>query len=142
MASHLSSNPSEFSASQLTDYLLSLELLLLDPARRANPESIADIFAEDFREFGKSGRSYDKASILDALASENHHPDRRVIIENFRVVALGSAALATYISIVHQSEFPEQSALRSSVWVYQDFKWQILFHQGTSITSAGPPERR
>jgi hypothetical protein len=110
----------------LRDLLLGLETLLLDPVQRVRPDSIADHFAEEFREFGKSGRTYNKAEILEWLRTENLS-NRKVAIENFEVTPLGdSAALVTYISVVEQVR-----ALRSSIWLFRERQWQILFHQGT-----------
>ncbi len=111
----------------LAHILLALEERLLDPDVSKQPKAVAAMLAEDFREFGKSGRLYDRESILALLAAEVPQP---IAVEEFRAQLLGSeAALATYVSRAADGK----QARRSSVWVYREGRWQMLFHQGTSI---------
>jgi len=54
----------------LTEILLDLEKKLLDPALRRTPEKLASLLADDFVEFGSSGRSLDKKRILYLLRKQ------------------------------------------------------------------------
>ena len=120
----------------LHDALLRLELQLLDPAIRKERAAVAALLADEFCEVGRSGRVYTKPQILDELASE---PERAMELEDFTVVALGeTAALATYRSV-----HGDAKACRSSVWVWRDGRWQMLYHQGTAAAlSASAAENR
>lgn len=111
----------------LAHVLLSLEERLLNPDTRKQPKAVATMLADDFQEVGKGGRLYDRESILELLAAEMPQP---IAAEEFRAQLLGpEAALATYVSRAADGG----QARRSSVWVYRDGRWQMLFHQGTSI---------
>ena len=54
--------------------LLRNEKLLLDPAFRRDRSQVAALLAEDFFEFGASGRIWSRDTILDLLATENYAP--------------------------------------------------------------------
>lgn len=45
------------------------ELRLLDPRTRRSPERVAELLHPDFTEFGASGRAWDRASMLAAIAT-------------------------------------------------------------------------
>ena len=108
----------------LAAYLQSLEELLLQPETRANPTKVAALLTDDFREFGSSGRIYTKPEILSVLAKEE---PRAITLCNLVCQQLSpEAALLTY-----QSSALDRAALRSSLWVLRDGRWQMLFHQGT-----------
>lgn len=122
--------------------LLTQERRLLDPAIRRQRHLVAAMLAEEFREFGSSGRAYSKAQILDAL---QHEPEQRIELHDFAAVFVGeAAALATY-----RSAGPRGEALRSSLWVWREGQWLLAFHQGTAIgtslanepTTAPPSEQ-
>ena len=92
---------------------------LLESDARTLPELIAD----DFLEFGASGRTWTAAEVREALATE---PARDVPMEDFAVARLGvGAALVTY-----RSRDPRH-ARRSSIWVRRNGRWVMRFHQGT-----------
>ena len=112
----------------LLEELTALEQRLHDPAIRRNPAQIACLLADEFREFGKSGRVYDKASLVQTLADERPSPDEeRIEAAGFALLPVSAdAALLTY-----RSTCAGTSALRSSLWIYRDGRWQMLFHQGT-----------
>ena len=50
--------------------LRSLEEQLLQPEIRKNSEKLGDLLADEFVEFGSSGRTFDKRSIIDRLPQE------------------------------------------------------------------------
>ena len=55
--------------------LRSLEEQLLQPKIRKNPERLGDLLADEFIEFGSSGRTFDKRSVIDRLPQEQRHPE-------------------------------------------------------------------
>lgn len=115
-----------------------LEKRLHDPAVRCNAAEVALLLADEFREFGKSGRVYDKAAMLQSLADEAPVPVQNPLAQapiessGFVLVPVGAhAALLTYRSISAGTE-----ALRSSLWIYRDARWQMLFNQGTKSSAS------
>jgi len=120
------SNPQTPELSALTAELKALELRLLEPAVRGNPEAVAELLAPEFTEYGASGQVFDRAAILAALAAEGTKVARR--ISRFSVRPLGpDAALAT-CRVKRADGF---ETLRSSVWQRREGRWLMVFHQGT-----------
>jgi|ERR1041385_5807896 hypothetical protein len=119
----------------LSELLLEKEKKLLDPALRQQPEKLAPMLADDFLEFGSSGRAYDKKQVLYLLRKQ---VPARLTIEEFRVHELASsAALVTYRARSERSDGrPEKYSLRSSVWVQRGGEWQMMFHQGTLVAES------
>jgi hypothetical protein len=114
----------------LSEQIRDLEIKLLDPEIRASPEALAKLLADDFVEFGSSGRIYDKQQIVRALRSDAGY---RYTLDAFQVRRLGpGVALATYQTTrVGPDALAPQNALRSSIWRRQEGRWQMTFHQGT-----------
>ena len=111
----------------LGELLLDLEKRLMDRSLRRNREQVSSLLHEDFREFGSSGRIWNREAMLTLLQSEpsSVSPD----ILDFNVARIApAAALVTYRAVGSSG-----SSLRSSVWVLEGEDWQILFHQGTKI---------
>ena len=110
--------------SDLAESLRALELRLARPAAREDRGSVAHLIADDFREIGQSGRTYDKprtlASMLAAAREE-------IAIEHFAVRELG----ADHVLVTYRAITPSGATLRSSIWVRRGGGWQIVFHQGT-----------
>jgi hypothetical protein len=116
----------------LHELLLKHEQQLMDPLFRKNRDQVSALLAEEFREFGSSGRIWNKAAILELLASETPQPAPRV--EDFTIQRLGpETALATYRTVPEHSAGAPQASLRSSLWIRSKHGWQVLFHQGTRI---------
>jgi hypothetical protein len=110
--------------------LTALEESLWRPATRFDREHLARVFADDFDEFGRSGKHWSReASIAaDAAAFEAVLP-----LPGLRIRALGpDVALLTYRS---ETTYPDDGvtlvANRSSVWQRIDGEWRLRFHQGT-----------
>ncbi len=98
---------------------------MLDPAVRCGPEA-ATLLDDGFREFGSSGRVWDRASILAALAVDDWDAPE---VGDLVGTAVGPhVVLVTYWSIR-----PERSTLRSSVWCRRDGRWLLFLHQGTIV---------
>jgi hypothetical protein len=117
----------------MTDKTLEAELHRLESAlARRDSELLAGdsralpgLIADDFLEFGASGRTWTAADVRNALATES---PRDVPMEDFAVSRLGvGVALVTY-----RSRDPRH-AKRSSIWVRRGGHWVMRFHQGTLI---------
>jgi hypothetical protein len=106
-----------------------LEEKLLQPSFRRNRKEIAELLAEDFYEFGSSGRVWNKQQILDHLETG---PIFNVTIRDFQAKQLAPGAiLVTYNLTIQTPQTETTHSLRSSIWISHEDRWQILFHQGT-----------
>jgi hypothetical protein len=115
----------------LAKVLRGLEERLLQSDVRRSPAAVGDLLADEFVEFGSSGRVFDKRQIIEALRGEATRSQRSVLEFRTSVLAPG-VVLATYrlASSDGHSETPAQS-LRSSIWKLIGERWQMVFHQGT-----------
>ena len=105
------------------------ERALLTGAVRGDRLTAGLLLHKDFREVGQSGRVWDRESILEMMEAEAH--DGPVDIRAEDMVSLGLApdvVLLTFDSVTARGR-----AHRSSVWVRESGRWQILHHQGTSV---------
>jgi len=115
-------------SAKLAAHLQLLEEELLRPEVRRDPGRLGALLAEEFREFGASGRIFDRAAILRELATEE---SAKLSLAAFACQRLApDIALVTYRS--HREDTTgTREALRSSLWILRDGRWQVLFHQGT-----------
>jgi hypothetical protein len=114
----------------LSEHLRSLEERLTNPEIRKSPAELAKLLADDFREFGGSGRIFDKRQIIDALKTQ---APVQLWLDEFQTMPLApEIVLVTYRG---NCRFPDTDrilhSLRSSVWRYRDSRWEVVFHQGT-----------
>jgi hypothetical protein len=123
---------------ETADLLRGLEERLLQPEIRRSVAQIGDLLADEFVEFGSSGRAFDKSKIIERLAQELQATPPQRSITDFSVRWLApDTVLATYRLVVgHDATDDERHTLRSSIWKLIDDKWQMIFHQGTP---AEPP---
>jgi hypothetical protein len=114
--------------------VIAKELALLEPATRANADAVIELLHEEFREFGASGRIWDRPAAVATLATA---PGTDAHAEDMRAVRLApDVVLLTYVA-----RRPDRTSLRSSVWIRQGSQWRLLFHQGTlrGHDLGGPP---
>jgi hypothetical protein len=114
----------------LTEHLRTLEESLTNPETRRSPEKLAGLLADDFRDFGGSGRIFNKEQIIEAL---QHQPPVQLWLDEFQVRCLAAdVALVTYRG---NCRFPASEkvshSLRSSIWRNRHGRWEVVFHQGT-----------
>ena len=116
----------------IADHLEARERDLLDPATRHSRDRLELLLTPDFREFGSSGRSFDRDAILAELLTET---PRAISLYDFVCQQLSeTTALVTYRTEHHTpGELHPQSSLRSSVWMARQDRWQMIFHQGTRV---------
>jgi hypothetical protein len=92
-----------------------LEESLLEPGVRKSAAEMECLLADEFVEFGASGRVYGRRQVIDSLRAES--PTRRSF-SDFRVRLLApGVALATYRALRDGEQGkPSRHSLRSSVW--------------------------
>lgn len=115
----------------LLSQLQSVEVELHHPGVRCSRERLEQLLHPDFHEVGRSGRAYDRDTVVNHLASQ-----APPVVESdaFSVLALGPAsALLTYRSAhVEPDGRRVNHTLRSSVWIETEAGWQLRYHQGTA----------
>lgn len=95
---------------------------LLDPAVRADRHALELLLHRDFSEVGQSGKVWSRAAIIEALVADPAlvgEPKDLVVDE----LAYGNALVTYQLAGVR----------RSSIWIRENGRWQIRFHQGTPI---------
>jgi hypothetical protein len=114
-----------------TRTFLELETALHKRQIRSSTEALSDLLAEDFTEFGSSGRIFDRSSIIEAVTRESG--ELEIGVENFTARELASGVVL--VSYVSRREVMGHSvrALRSSIWKLTNDRWQMVFHQGTRV---------
>jgi hypothetical protein len=117
-------------AEDIARQLRSAEESLLDPAVRRDRTMVAELLADDFIEFGSSGRIWTRDEILDLLAGEIPAP---IHMTDFECTLLaGDVAMVTYrASRTDARTGIHISSLRSSIWTKKPGGWRLRFHQGT-----------
>lgn len=109
------------------DLLFEHEQELLNPEVRSARERLKALLHVDFREMGSSGDVYDRETMIDMMVGE---APGQVVIRDFDTSYLSAeVALVTYRTVGTGG----QEARRSSVWVFQDDRWQLRHHQGTRV---------
>ena len=99
-----------------------LEQSLLDPYVRQSIGQLNKLIADDFLEFGSSGKVYNKQDCIK--------PDdtpRKFVLSDFKIKELSKdVTLATY-----KTTEDGIASLRSSIWKRCGDEWKMIFHQGT-----------
>jgi len=114
--------------------LEALERSLLTGAVRKDPAAVRALLAEEFREFGASGRTYTREAIVAELWTE---PPVDLAMVDFRAEPVSEEiVLVTYRSSRSEAGHAVRVALRSSLWVRREGRWQMVFHQGTVVPDA------
>jgi hypothetical protein len=118
--------------SSIFDQILALEESLLAPEARTSPEKLKQLLSDDFIEFGSSGHTYDKQQVIEAL---QHGSGERFFLQDFQIRPLApGVALATYRAVKFSDKRQDSGySLRSSIWKFDEDRWQIVFHQGTPV---------
>jgi ribonuclease HI len=109
-----------------------LEESLWTAETRFDPAYMATVLTADFLEFGKSGRTYDLAAVLQTaqVAFSAQLP-----LPSFAAHELApGVALVTYRSVATYESV--EVANRASVWLHgADGRWRLRFHQGTPVSN-------
>lgn len=87
------------------------------------------ILGDEFFEFGRSGRIYERSDTLGIPAQDI---DITLPLKNFQAHPVADdVVLVTYVSEVQYDEL--EVASRSSLWVKTEGGWRLRFHQGTPV---------
>lgn len=115
----------------LAGLLRTLEQRLLAEDTRRSAAALDALLADDFVEFGQSGRRYDKPQIIALLIAE---PASDRSLDDFVLKRLGEGlALVTYLAERRTPDAPPARSRRSSIWRMDADRWQLIFHQGTPL---------
>src|SRR5947209_14189721 len=115
------------------EQLRELEIKVMTAAGQRRAADISELVADNFFEIGRSGTTYTKAEVLAAIEVA---PLRKFTLEDFKVVASGEDwALVSYRADERTASYASTAALRSTLWVERNGKWQIVFHQGTPVAA-------
>lgn len=107
-----------------------LEKALANPEIRKSISELSNLLADDFIEFGSSGRVYNKKQTIKALRKIE---SSKISLINFKFKQINKQCiLVTYKSVV-TDERQKKHSLRSSLWKKENGKWKIVFHQGTNL---------
>ncbi|MGW1143542.1 nuclear transport factor 2 family protein [Streptomyces sp. NPDC002454] len=104
------------------------ELRLLDPDVRPSPDLVGALLHPEFTEIGASGRLWDRASIIAALADRPVAGGvRPITTSRMRGVRLAP----DWVHLAFDTDNNGRLAHRSSLWRRTGTGWQLYFHQGT-----------
>ena len=114
----------------LAEMIEQLEKELLQPEVRRSPDKLDRLLADDFLEFGASGKRYTKQDALRLLPQSD---GTEYEVAGFETRQIGpDVVLLTYRTVVRDRDTGRTtSTLRSSLWRRRDDGWQLVFHQGT-----------
>lgn len=116
------------------EHVKGLEESLLKPEVRASVEAVSALLAEDFVEFGTSGRVWDKASTLESLKGEQGSYQLTASDFAFRELSIDVVQI-TYRTVNKDMKAgTETRSLRSSIWKLFGSEWRMVFHQGTKTS--------
>lgn len=101
------------------------ERALLTGAVRGDRMSASLLLHRDFREVGKSGRVWDRESVLAMME------DTAGAVQARAEDVVARALAPDVVLLTFDSVTPQERAHRSSVWVRESGRWQLLHHQGT-----------
>ncbi|MBA2709478.1 MAG: nuclear transport factor 2 family protein [Tatlockia sp.] len=111
-------------SSTLEKLILQLEQSLLDSSVRKSFEQLNKLIADDFVEFGSSGKIYNKQDCID--------PNEK--FRNFKMIDFEIKELSKEVILANYKTIEEDAVtLRSSVWKHYGNEWKMLFHQGTKV---------
>ncbi|MEI1375770.1 nuclear transport factor 2 family protein [Nostoc sp. UHCC 0926] len=114
--------------------LCEFEECLLQSDVRKSAKDVMDLLADEFIEFGSSGRVFDKQQIINSLQNEPIESLTQRSITEFKTLVLATGVVLVTYRIVRQisGEQPVHS-LRSSIWKLNNDRWKMIFHQGTLV---------
>jgi hypothetical protein len=111
---------------KIADQILQLEKQLLQHTTRKSQFQLEKLLADDFVEFGSSGRIFTKTDIIERLPLEEEITFK---LTNFQAKYIEENVVLTTYEIEKNSGI--NYTLRSSIWKCYNKQWRMLFHQGT-----------
>jgi hypothetical protein len=117
---------------EIYHHLCSLEKQIHSPKVRTDLDKLKELLHDEFKEIGRSGKVYNKSDVFNQLAEQKNSPE--IISEEFQFRALSDTiVLVTYYTYHLLNKTQSHHARRSSVWIFEQDKWQMMFHQGTAL---------
>lgn len=115
----------------LLDELVALERELHHAGMPCPSERLERLLHRDFHEVGRSGRVYDRATVIAWLAAQDDPPP--TVSDRFTLDAIGEGiALLGYRSAQRRADGGlDLHTLRASLWLRGASGWQVRYHQGT-----------
>ncbi len=114
----------------IPDTLQQLETILLNPRTIPDFKIVENMIAEDFIEFGASGKIYTKSQTVEILK------DRTAIelpasfdISDFNCIKLNEEVYHITYTLFYGGILTR----RSSLWKKFRDNWRLIFHQGTLV---------
>lgn len=123
--------------SLLLDELRQLEAEFHHHGLVPSRERLEDLLHPDFHEIGRSGRPYDRQTVINFLASSPALPPVGSSGHVVQPLAEG-CALLSYRSEQPGAQGGVDATWRSSIWLNMPQGWQIVFHQGTPAAPGNP----
>ena len=122
-----------FSGDLSPDHLVAAKIIdgeqqLLTERIRHDQQELKRLLHEDFEEVGASGRSYDRAQIIERLMAEpvEQSPMPQLLEPRIR-------RLSETLILLRWKTGADNPSQRTSLWVHSALGWQLLFHQGTKL---------
>lgn len=114
------------------NHLRKLEESLLKNEIRANPNRLNTLLHDSFIEIGYSGKTYNKADILNELTNELEST-YVCWSQDYQFITLASdLVLITYREArMGKSGKLSRHSKRTSIWFNSGKEWKLKFHQGT-----------
>jgi hypothetical protein len=101
------------------------------PGVRSSRARLEQLLHPEFHEVGRSGRPYDRSTVIQFLAEQQCPPPVESGDFNVTAVAPGVALLTYRSAHRHEDGSLFNHTLRLSVWVHEGAGWQLRYHQGT-----------
>ena len=117
-------------SSERDKMLFELEQRLAQVGWKLSTEDASSLIADDFFEFGASGKVWTKGEIISAMSQWD--PTERTV-EDFTVRELSASVCLVTYKVIGVDRKPSPFSLRSSVWRNNGETWEIVFHQGTNV---------
>ena len=105
------------------------ELALLEPEVRSSQARAERLLDEEFVEVRSSGRVWDRASLLAAMAGPLSAADEPIEPVDVRGVRLAE----NLVHVTYATNWRGSRSRRSSLWRRTDGRWRLYFHQGTPV---------
>ncbi len=109
-----------------------LERGLLEPSVRSSAQALEALLADEFVEFGSSGRVWTRQEIIADLLEQ---PTSIIEIDSVESRHIGEETVLITYRTRRAGETDANEAIRSSIWQRQGNNWKIIFHQGTRTGS-------
>lgn len=115
------------------DHLVAVQIIdgekqLLTWRIRHDQQELKRLLHENFEEVGASGRSYDRAQIIELLMTEPVDESSTLQLFEPRIQQLSETLV-----LLRWKTGADSPSQRTSLWIHSAHGWQLLFHQGTEL---------